>query len=106
MAPAFGVMRKLSSTVSTVGSVVHEYAAVKPAVIARPRSCWTVADVEFVPGPLVANVARQTSISTGTADAVTPLNATCQPWSDTPNCAGATTPSTLFAVAAESAESA
>src|SRR4029079_4505382 len=92
-----------SITVRTVGSVVHEYAAVKPAVTARPRSCCTVADVEFVPGPFVANAPRQTSISTGPADAVTPSKATCQPCSDTPNCAGPLTPITLLAVAADRA---
>src|SRR4029078_2076978 len=96
-------MRNCSITVRTVGSVVHEYAAVKPAGTARPRSCCTGADVEFVPGPFVANVARQTSISTGTADAVTPSKASCQPCSDTANRAGPPTTTTLLAVAADRA---
>jgi hypothetical protein len=107
--PPVGVSRNRSITVSTVGSDVDAENAVNPVVMLRPYSCWMFADSDVfaVPGvEFVAFVDVTSSISTGTADEVTPSKLTRNFFRSIPNCAGVITISVVFAVAADSATAA
>src|SRR5574341_23207 len=107
--PPNGVRRNSSTTVITVGSVVHAFAAVNPVFAVRPYAWTGVTDVDAVPGAFVANVHAQISISAGAAVAVVPSKLIRNFFRSTPWLAVVApdlTPRPLLAVAAARATTA